>query len=52
MSNILHNFGDVESHDLEGKILERFMDSELNYILGSESGRRVNAEHYVELLYK
>lgn len=52
MSNMLHNFGDVESHDLEGKTFERFMESELSYFLGSESGRRVIAEQYVGLPYE
>jgi len=52
MSNMLHNFGDVESHDLEGQTFERFMESELSYFLGSESGRKVIAEQYVGLPYE
>lgn len=52
MSNMLHNFGDMNTQNLEGQTFKRFMDSELDYYLNSESGRRVIAEQYVGLPYE
>ncbi|MEH6823561.1 MAG: 4-hydroxybenzoate 3-monooxygenase [Motiliproteus sp.] len=52
MTNMLHKFGDMSSHDLEGETFQRFMESEMSYFLGSENGRRVIAEQYVGLPYE
>lgn len=53
MSNMLHKFDDsVSSHGVEGEIFRRFMDSEVDYFLNYESGRRVIAEQYVGLPYE
>jgi|SRR5690554_173549 len=53
MSNMLHNFDEeVSNNGLDGQMFERFMKSEVEYILGSENGRRVIAEQYVGLPYE
>lgn len=52
MSNLLHNFGDAGSSDVSGNTFSRFMDSELQYYLGSEHGKQVIAEQYVGLPYE
>ncbi len=52
MTNMLHNFDDMESLDLKGQTFERFMDSELSYYLASEAGQKVIAEQYVGLPYE
>ncbi len=52
MSNMLHNFGQMESGDMDAATFKRFMDSELDYYLNSENGRRVIAEQYVGLPYE
>lgn len=52
MTNMLHNFGDVTAHDMEGLTFGRFMESELSYYLSSEAGQKVIAEQYVGLPYE
>ncbi|RLA52518.1 MAG: 4-hydroxybenzoate 3-monooxygenase [Gammaproteobacteria bacterium] len=52
MTNMLHNFSDMSSHDMEGKTFSRFMESELSYYLNSEAGQKVIAEQYVGLPYE
>lgn len=52
MTNMLHNFGDMTTHDMDGLTFGRFMESELSYYLASEAGRRVIAEQYVGLPYE
>ena len=52
MTNMLHNFGDITSHDMDGLTFGRFMQSELSYYLESEAGQRVIAEQYVGLPYE
>lgn len=52
MSNMLHSFGKTSVGDMDGATFSRFMDSELNYYLNSENGRRVIAEQYVGLPYE
>ncbi len=52
MTNMMHKFGDMSSHDLEGETFQNFMKSEISYYLGSENGRRVIAEQYVGLPYE
>ncbi|BBB25792.1 p-hydroxybenzoate 3-monooxygenase [Amphritea japonica ATCC BAA-1530] len=52
MTNMMHNFGDMSSHELEGETFERFMESELSYFTSSENGKRVIAEQYVGLPYE
>lgn len=52
MSNMLHNFGEIDASDLDAETFKRFMDSELSYYLDSENGRKVIAEQYVGLPYE
>jgi p-hydroxybenzoate 3-monooxygenase len=52
MSNMLHNFDATYSGDLDLQTFKRFMQSELDYYLGSENGCRVIAEQYVGLPYE
>ncbi|NVK43104.1 MAG: 4-hydroxybenzoate 3-monooxygenase [Oceanospirillaceae bacterium] len=53
MTNMMHDFGDeVANNGLDGQTFNRFMESELNYYLGSENGRKVIAEQYVGLPYE
>ena len=52
MTNMLHQFGDVDVQGMNGTTLSRFMDSELSYYLGSEAGHKVMAEQYVGLPYE
>lgn len=52
MSNMLHNYRDMELSDMKTGTFSRFMDSELDYYLSSELGRTVIAEQYVGLPYE
>jgi len=52
MTNLLHNFGDEPAGHMPGSTFEKFMNSELDYYLGSENGRRIIAEQYVGLPYE
>lgn len=52
MTNMLHNFTDMSTRDMDGKTFARFMESELSYYLHSEAGRKVIAEQYVGLPYE
>jgi p-hydroxybenzoate 3-monooxygenase len=52
LTNMMHNFGHMASQDLSGNTFTRFMESELDYYLGSEAGLRVIAEQYVGLPYE
>lgn len=52
MTNMLHNFSGMSSRDMDGETFARFMESELNYYLHSEAGRKVIAEQYVGLPYE
>lgn len=54
MTNMLHNFDNTESEgsELGSETFSRFMESELNYYTGSESGKKVIAEQYVGLPYE
>ena len=50
---MLHDFGaEVGNNGLDGQTFSRFMESELNYYLNSENGRKVIAEQYVGLPYE
>ena len=49
---MLHNFGDMTVDGMAGATFSRFMQSQLDYYLGSENGRRVIAEQYVGLPYE
>ncbi len=51
MTNMLHSLEGMHVEDLEGKTFSRLMDSQLDYYLGNEAGRRVIAEQYVGLPY-
>jgi len=53
MTNMLHDFGEeVGGNGLGGQTFHRFMESELDYFLNHENGRRVIAEQYVGLPYE
>lgn len=53
MTNMMHGFGDeVSNNGVDGLMFTRFMESELNYYLNSENGRKVIAEQYVGLPYE
>ncbi|MET4161834.1 p-hydroxybenzoate 3-monooxygenase [Marinobacterium sp. MBR-111] len=53
MTNMMHNFGDeVSNSGVDGLMFTRFMESEFDYYLNSENGRRVIAEQYVGLPYE
>ncbi|MEH6517349.1 MAG: 4-hydroxybenzoate 3-monooxygenase [Halioglobus sp.] len=52
MSNILHNFGEEVATGMESKTFSRFMDSERDYYLNTEEGRKVIAKQYVGLPYE
>ncbi|WP_432695687.1 4-hydroxybenzoate 3-monooxygenase [Marinobacterium sp. YM272] len=53
MTNMMHDFeGEVSSTGMDPLMQKRFMESELNYYLNSENGRKVIAEQYVGLPYE
>ncbi len=53
MTNMLHNFDGVDDiNGVESQVQKRFMESELNYYLDYEAGRRVIAQQYVGLPYE
>jgi p-hydroxybenzoate 3-monooxygenase len=54
MTSMMHDFGDDLSggNNMEPLMYKRFMESELNYYLGSDNGRKVIAEQYVGLPYE
>jgi len=52
MSNMLHNFQGADVAETGSLTFSRFMDSELDFYLGSENGRKVIAEQYVGLPYE
>lgn len=52
MSNMLHDFGDEVAKGMESETFARFMDSERDYYLRSEEGRKVIARQYVGLPYE
>ena len=52
MSNMLHNFGEEVATGMDSKTFSRFMDSERDYYLHTEEGRRVIAKQYVGLPYE
>ena len=52
MSNMLHDFGDEVATGMQSETYARFMDSERDYYLRSEEGRKVIARQYVGLPYE
>jgi p-hydroxybenzoate 3-monooxygenase len=52
MSNMLHNYKGLDVSDMGSEAFTRFMDSELDFYLNSENGRKVIAEQYVGLPYE
>ncbi len=52
MSNMLHNYTGSDISDMGSETFSRFMDSELDFYLNSENGRKVIAEQYVGLPYE
>ena len=49
---MLHNFGDEAAAGMPSETFARFMDSERDYYLRSEEGRKVIARQYVGLPYE
>ncbi len=52
MSNMLHDFGDEQVSEMGIETFSRFMESELDYFLNYEEGRKVVANQYVGLPYE
>jgi p-hydroxybenzoate 3-monooxygenase len=52
MTNMMHDFGQVEVNGTDSQTFSRFMESELNFYTENESGRRVIAQQYVGLPYE
>ncbi|WP_425642558.1 4-hydroxybenzoate 3-monooxygenase [Marinomonas gallaica] len=52
MTNMMHDFGDVEVNGTDSQTFSRFMESELNFYTDNEEGRRVIAMQYVGLPYE
>jgi p-hydroxybenzoate 3-monooxygenase len=52
LTRLLHHFDEQGIHDKSGNSGRRFTESELQYLLGSEAGRRLIAEQYVGLPYE
>lgn len=52
MSNLLHEFGSVDTLDMDALTTQRFMNSELDFYLNSVNGRKVIAEQYIGLPYE
>lgn len=53
MTNMLHEFGDAQGDSvLDLQMHNRFMTSELRYVLQLEAGRKLIAEQYVGLPYE
>ncbi|MBN7796460.1 4-hydroxybenzoate 3-monooxygenase [Parahaliea mediterranea] len=52
MSNMLHDFNGYEISGMGDSSFERFMNSELDYYLNSEEGRKVIANQYVGLPFQ
>lgn len=52
MSNMLHKYESEDLADVSADTFARFMDSEVEFYLGRESGRRVIAEQYVGMPYE
>lgn len=52
MSNMLHDFGDEVVTGMESKTFKRFMESERDYYLNYEEGKRVIAQQYVGLPFE
>ena len=52
MSNMLHNYAGMDMQEMKSGTFNRFMESELEYFLQYENGRRVIAEQYVGLPYE
>ena len=52
MTNMLHEFGDLEVDGMSGPTFSRMMQSQLEYYLDSTHGQRVIAEQYVGLPYE
>ena len=52
MTNMLHDFGNMEVDGVGGSTFARFMQSQLDFYLNSENGQRVIAEQYVGLPYE
>jgi p-hydroxybenzoate 3-monooxygenase len=49
---MLHEFGDTQIGDMGTETFSRFMNSELDFYLNSETGKKVIADQYVGLPYE
>lgn len=52
LTNMLHKFDDITVNGADDKTFQRFMESELNYYIGSETGKKIIAQQYVGLPYE
>lgn len=52
MSNMLHDFGSEDTAEMDGKTFSRFMNSERDFYLHTEEGKKVIAMQYVGLPYE
>lgn len=52
MTNMLHQFSDLDVDGLAPETFDRFMRSQADYYLGTEHGRRMIAEQYVGVSYE
>ncbi|MGH1471462.1 MAG: 4-hydroxybenzoate 3-monooxygenase [Cellvibrionaceae bacterium] len=52
LTNMLHKFDEITVNGADDKTFQRFMESELNYYIGSEAGKKIIAQQYVGLPYE
>ena len=52
MTNMLHKFDNLEINGVRDDTFSKFMESEIDYYLSSENGRKVIAEQYVGLPFE
>ena len=52
LTNMLHDFGDLQVDGVDGATFAKFMQSQLDFYLGSINGQKVIAEQYVGLPYE
>ena len=52
LRHLLHKFDNLEINGIPDVTFEKFMESEIDYYLSSENGRKVIAEQYVGLPFE
>lgn len=52
MTNMMHQYDNLDVNGTDAPTFQRFMESELDYFLSSENGQRVIAEQYVGLPFE